>query len=328
MLKKEVIIGGGTGSSVVLTGLKDTPGIELTALAVVTDSGGSTGRLRDEFGFLPVGDLRQCLTALSDGESQEDIRKLLLYRFSKGNGLQGHNLGNLILTALEDIENSPGKAIETAGKIFGIKGKVFPITEVDTHLVIKYEDGTTLIGEHFLDDHSRGGKKITSLSLSQPAPLYEKARKTLIEADTIIIGPGDLYGSLLPHSLVKGFREALSQSKGKMVYIVNLMTHYSQTHNMTAQNHVDTIAQYFGRYPDVIIINDGKIAPEILSAYALEKEYPVEDDLETKKREYPATVIRADLISQVIAQQDTQDAITRSLLRHDPVKLAQILKNQ
>lgn len=328
MSKKEVIIGGGTGSSVVLTGLKNIPGIDLTALAVVTDSGGSTGRLRDEFGFLPVGDLRQCLMALSDGESQEDIRKMLLYRFSKGNGLQGHNLGNLILTALEDIENSPGKAIETAGRIFGIKGKVFPITEVDTHLVITYEDGTQVVGEHFLDEHSRGGKKITSLALSQPAPLYEKARQTLIEADTIIIGPGDLYGSLLPHSLVDGFTEALSQSKGKMVYIVNLMTHYSQTHGMTAQNHVDTIAQYFGRYPDVIIINSGKIAPEILNAYTLEKEYPVEDDLETKKSEHNALIIRADLISQVITQQNAHDAVTRSLLRHDPVKLAQILQNQ
>ena len=320
-MKKVVVIGGGTGSSVVLTGLKNSSNIDLTSLAVVTDSGGSTGRLRDEFGFLPVGDLRQCLMALADGDTQDDIRDLLLYRFTKGNGLQGHNLGNIILTALEDIKDSPGKDMEAASKIFRVKGKVFPITEVDAHLMITYEDGQQLIGEHFLDDHSKGGKKITNLQLSKPAPLYKNAKKAILEADTIVVGPGDLYGSLLPHSLVKNFKQTFKKSTAKFVYVVNLMTHFSQTHDLTAQDHVDLIEKYFGKYPDVIIINSGKIPPTLLKTYEDQKEFPVIDDLEKK-----AKIIRSDMISKVVAQQNNNDKIKRSLLRHDSEKLANILK--
>jgi len=320
-MKKVVVIGGGTGSSVVITALKNLPQLELTALSVVTDSGGSTGRLRDEFGFLPVGDLRQCLVALADDANQKDIRNLLLYRFKKGNGLEGHNLGNLILTALEDIKSSPGEAISLASKIFRIKGKVFPITEVDTNLVITYEDGTKLVGEHFLDDHSKGGKKITSLELTAPAKIYPQAKKAIETADLIIVGPGDLYGSLLPHSLVSGVKDSLIKAKGKFIYIVNLMTHYSQTHELSAQEHVATIEEYFGRKPDYVIVNSEKIRDNILALYENEKEYPVVDDLPINKQ-----IIRAKLVSKVIAMQSEHDKIARSLLRHDYQELTKVLK--
>lgn len=320
-MKKVVVIGGGTGSSVVLSSLKNIPNIRLTSLPVVTDSGGSTGRLRDEFGFLPVGDIRQCLAALADDRTQQDIKELLLYRFEKGNGLQGHNLGNLILTALEDLEKKPGKAIETASKIFRIKGRVYPITENSTNLVITYEDGKKLVGEHFLDDHEKGGKKIIKLELTKPSKIYKKAEKAILEADIIIVGPGDLYGSLLPHTLVDGFKKVFKQSKAKFVYITNLMTHFSQTHNMSASDHVEVVEKYFGKYPNVIIVNSEKIQPRILDAYEKEKEFPVIDDLPKEKY-----IIRANLVSKVVAKQQGSDQIKRSLLRHDPEELTKIIE--
>jgi uncharacterized cofD-like protein len=264
---KIVVVGGGTGTSVVLSALKQLPNVELTAIVVVSDNGGSTRRLRDEFGFLPVGDLRQCLAALADGDNQTAVRDLLLYRFHKGTGLAGHNLGNLILTALEDMKETPGKAIETAGQIFRIKGEVYPVTEEVVQLQITYQDGTTLVGEEFLDDAKLGGKTIATISLTPPAKLYEKAETALLEADHIILGPGDLYGSLLANAVVGGFAETLQKSKAEFSYIVNLMTHFSQTHQMTAADHVKMVTKYCGRQPDRIIMNRGDISPTVLAAY-------------------------------------------------------------
>lgn len=323
MAKKIVAVGGGTGTPVVLEGLKHNPENQLSAIVVVTDSGGSTGRLREEFGFLPVGDLRQCLAALADNDVSEELFNLLFYRFGGNGGLRGHNLGNLILTAFQDIKKSPAEAVAAVGKIFRAKGNVYPVTEAVADLVAEFEDGTKKIGEHFLDDHTLGGQKIVKLSLTNPTPLYEKARTALLEADLIVLGPGDIFGSLLPHALVDGFSETLKQAPGKFAYIINLMTHYSQTHNMTAQDHVDTIAQYFGRKPDFVLTNNGVISEELLNAYAAQKEYPVKNDLadtgETK-------IIEGEFVSQVKIQLNSNDEIKRSLLRHDAAKLATALE--
>src|SRR3989339_1483070 len=157
--KKVVVIGGGTGTSTVVSGLKHKP-VEITALVSVADSGGSTGRLRDEFGFQPVGDLRQTLAALAKENGQKWIRKLLLYRFSKGEGLKGHNLGNLILTALQDMAGSTENALEIAEKVFRLRGKILPITNENVQLEIHFDDGTVLLGEHWLNQHSLGERKI------------------------------------------------------------------------------------------------------------------------------------------------------------------------
>ena len=144
-MKKVVVIGGGTGTSMVLSSLKEHDGIDLSAIVSVADSGGSTGRLRDEFGFQPVGDLRQALAAFAE---KDWIKNLLLYRFNKGHGLEGHNLGNLVLTALQDMTGSTAKAIEVASKIFRLQGHIYPITTKPVNLVIEYSDGTVEIGEH------------------------------------------------------------------------------------------------------------------------------------------------------------------------------------
>jgi uncharacterized cofD-like protein len=316
------IIGGGTGTSVVLSGLKHTQPCELTAIVVVSDSGGSTGRLRDEFGFLPVGDLRQCLAALAKGDHQEDIRSLLLYRFTKGEGLKGHNLGNLILTALEDIKSTPGKAIEAASCIFSTFGAVYPITEQAVDLVIEYRDGTIKIGEDTLDDQRLGGLKIRQVKLSPRASIYPQAKQALLTSDMLILGPGDLYASLLPNTLVRGFKTTLKKARAPFVYIVNLMTHYSQTHEMTAADHIREVTKYCGRKPDIVILNNQPVPKAILSAYAKQKEYPVIDDLDN---DHGYQVIRDKLLSKIEVKQSKVDTVTRSLLRHDSHKLANVI---
>ncbi len=321
MTKKITVIGGGTGTSVVLSGLKSISNdLDLSAVVVVSDSGGSTGRLRDEFGFLPVGDLRQCLAALAQDKNQQEIRQLLLYRFSKGHGLKGHNLGNLILTALEDLSLSPALAIETASRIFNIQGNVYPITEKIVDLEIEYVDGTKKVGEHILDDLDNGGVKIKQVRLKPEATIYNKAAKTIRQSDMIVLGPGDLYASLLPNACVRGFKQALEENNGLFVYILNLMTHFSQTHQMTAKDHLDEVVKYTGRYPDVIVINCGEIESEVIKMYEKKLEFPVIDDLEIK-----SNVIREDLVNSVIVKRNKADSVFRSLLRHDSKKLAQLL---
>lgn len=324
--KKIVVIGGGTGSAVALSGLKDQVNVELSAVVVVSDNGGSTGRLRDEFGFLPVGDLRQCIAALASGENEQDIRRLLLYRFDQKSSLKGHNLGNLILTSLENMTGSASKAVEIASKIFRINGTVLPISEDSVHLVINYANGQSLVGEKNLDDPDLGGQKIASISLDKPATIYEKAKQAITEADLLVLGPGDLYGSLLPNALVNGFKEALAANQkngGKLAYISNLMTHYSQTYQMTARDHLHEVEKYCQRQVDFVLINNSPIPTEILQAYALAKDSPVIDDLPEKndQRKY----FKTDLLSTTLVKPTPNDPLPRSLIRHHKQKLAKKL---
>src|SRR3989339_306188 len=204
--KKVVVIGGGTGTSTVVSGLKHKP-VEITALVSVADSGGSTGRLRDEFGFQPVGDLRQTLAALAKENGQKWIRKLLLYRFDKGEGLKGHNLGNLILTALQDMTGSTTKALQVAEQIFRLSGQVVPATEDNVNLKIIYEDGSELVGEDYLNAESDQGKKVKEVALTPTAQISPAAKTAIEQADLIIIGPGDYHASLLATLLPIGTKE-------------------------------------------------------------------------------------------------------------------------
>ncbi|HQL10909.1 MAG TPA: uridine diphosphate-N-acetylglucosamine-binding protein YvcK [Candidatus Woesebacteria bacterium] len=340
--KKIVVIGGGTGTAVVLSGLKQYPDLEITAIVVVTDNGGSTGRLRDEFGFLPAGDLRQCLAALATGENESLIRDILLYRFSKQSSLAGHNLGNLILTALEDLarerKDSPARAIEIASQVFETAGRVYPISEHPADLVIDYQD-KQIIGEKNLDNPKLGGQKIKKISLKEKQRIYHRAAQAIKEADLIILGPGDLYASLLANTLVDGFAEAMHNNQkrgGKFVYVLNLMTHFSQTHQMTAFDHLSEVNKYCQRQPDYVLINSEKISPKILEHYASQNEWPVIDDLNQAKKNQQSVidwsklnVKRHHLLSTVLVSHEPGHS--HSLLRHDKNKLAQslikILKN-
>lgn len=318
--KKIVVIGGGTGTAVVLSGLKKHA-FSLSAVITVADSGGSTGRLRDEFGFLPVGDMRQSLAALAESDDQPWIQKLLLYRFDHGQGLEGHNLGNLLLTALQDMTGSTPQAIEIAERIFNLEGSIFPVTEENVDLVVEYEDGSSIVGEHHLNRENSGGKHITSVKLSRQAKLYSKAKAAIENADMIIIGPGDVYASLVPNLIVDGMKETLQKCQGKIVFIVNLMNSYIQTDKFKASDHVREVEKYIGRKIDHIIINSGEIPVDIKKHYESEHEYQVPDDLD--RQIY--NVLSDNLVGIAKTTQEPQDKLKRSLLRHNEFKLTEIL---
>lgn len=317
--KKIVIIGGGTGIYPVVRACKHLKA-EISTIVATSDSGGSTGRIRDEFGFPPVGDLRQSLAALAEDEGEEWIRKVLLYRFEKGEGLAGHNLGNLILTALQDMTESTSEALDIAAKIFRLKGTVIPVTEASVELQIEYEDGTKVIGEHTLDDNSAPATKISKVSLIPNCTVSVQAAKAVTEADTIIIGPGDLYASLLAVLVVPGMKEALAQSSAQIVYILNLMTRSTQTANMSASDHVQTIETLIEKPIDKIILNSAAIPQDILKIYAKENEFPVADDLGDDSR-----ALREDLIEETAYSQSTTDTAHRSVLRHNQELLESVL---
>jgi len=317
-LKKVVVIGGGTGSFVLLSGLKQYP-VDLTAIVPVTDDGGSTGRLRDEFGFLPVGDIRQCLAALAPENGQ--LRKLLLYRFEKGKGLKGHNLGNLLLTALEDMAGTEPEAVIQAAKLFRLKGKVFPISKKLVKLVAKYSTGKTIVSEHKIETHKLApGETITQMSTQPAAQINSRAAEAIKQADLIIFAPGDLYNSIIANLVISGTQSALKASKAKLVYVVNLMTLNSQTHGFTASDHVKEIEKYAGKSINHILINNQSIPASIIKVYEKFDEYPVKDDLGPNSR-----IIRQPLLAKSAYQKPKSDILKRSLLRHDPNKLAKIL---
>jgi uncharacterized cofD-like protein len=314
-----VVIGGGTGTFPVISALKQE-NVELTSIIAVSDSGGSTGRIRDEFGFQPVGDLRQALAALAQADGEEWIRKILLYRFEKGDGLKGHNLGNLILTALQDMTGDTTLALEIAEKVFRLRGEVVPATKDNVHLEIHFADGSVQVGEHTLDEETTNPKKITHVNLIPSAHLNPKAEQAILEAELIVIGPGDYYASIMAALLPEGMKAAFAKTSAKIVYMVNLMTRLTQTHEMTAAQHLTGIEEAIGRPVDHIVIHADEIPAETITAYAAHHEFPVVDDLEEANK-----VIRASLISKEVYQKSASDTAHRSLLRHDPAKVRQVL---
>lgn len=314
-----VVIGGGTGIYPVVGALQR---LQLRCSCIInsSDSGGSTGRIRDEFGFPPVGDLRQSLAALANADSQQDMRQLLLYRFSKGTGLVGHNLGNLILTALQDIHGSTSLALDSAAKIFRIHGKVVPVTDDSVQLKIVYKNGSELIGEHNLDEKIAPTTPIDHVELTPTPKLNPKVAKLLKVAQYVIIGPGDFYASLASVLCVPRIKLAFRDSSAQVLYVGNLMTRATQTNGMTAGDHVHTIESYIGRPVDVVVLNSAPIPQSILSAYAREGECPVVDDLADDSR-----VVRHPLITPAVVPQQAQDALRRSLLRHDRERVQECL---
>lgn len=317
--KNIVAIGGGTGTFVVLSGLKRVPTLDLTAVVTVADSGGSTGRLRDAYGFLPVGDARQALVALAGDNGTSLIRSLFAHRFSKGD-IKGHNFGNLFLTALTEMLGSDVAAFEAASKILKIRGKVLPVSETAPTLVARLENGESIVGEHKIDTVTANRSHVKELTTEEPIMAYQGAVEAILGADLIILGPGDLYTSTAANLVVKGIPEALQRSPGKFVYIVNLFSKSGQTDGYAASRCVKEVVRYARRVPDYVIMNSGAIPEAALAYYASEGECPTKDDLGDA-----GWVIRADLVSTTILEGDAADSLQRSLVRHDPDKLAALL---
>ncbi|MEK9201861.1 MAG: gluconeogenesis factor YvcK family protein [Patescibacteria group bacterium] len=312
-IKKVVVIGGGTGSFVVLRGLKNYP-FDISAVVTMFDSGGSSGVLRDEFGILPPGDARRCLIALSEGEKEETLRNLFNYRFNQeGSGLNGHNFGNILLTALTRIMSNEAEAIEEAGKILNIKGRVLPVSLTVAHLCAELQNGEIVEGETNIDiPKHEGSLKIKRVFLKPEAFIYEETAKAIQEADMIIIGPGDLYTSVIPNFLVEGVSKAIQKSKAKKIYIMNLMTKWGETHGFKASDFSSEIIKYLGiEKLDAIIVHDAVVSKELAETYAEQKQFPVV--LDDTLKNYTARIITGDICDE------------SSLLRHDSEKLAALI---
>lgn len=323
-MPKIVTIGGGTGTFTLLSGLKKYI-VDITSIVTMADSGGSTGRLRDEFGYLPVGDVRMALAALSDTNGRNIIRELFLYRFSKGEGLSGHNFGNLFLVALTDILGSEEAAIEYAGKVLRVSGRVLPVTASRTDIVAKYTDGTITHGESHIDEPEfpfDQEKKIDHIYLEPSVSATKKAVETIQSADLIVLGPGDMYTSTVPNLLVKGIKEALCSTNAKILYNINLMTKFGQTTGFTATDHLSEVTKYIGRTPDFVVMNNSTFPPEVLAHYEKEHEYPVEDDL---KEGQGYQIIRENVVAGEVTQRKAGDTLKRSLIRHDSDKIAAVI---
>ncbi len=330
MDKKEiVVVGGGTGTHTVLRGLKRySEEFNLTAIVSMADSGGSTGRLRDEFGQLPTGDVRNALTALAaEGEAYSDIlRQLFLYRFSRGEGLYGHNFGNLFLTVLTDILGSEVLAIEAASRILRIAGQVIPVTTDNVHLRATYADGQVVVGENDIDeweDESRKAVRITELSLTPRASLNPVAREALLKADLIVLGPGDLYTSILANCVVDGFAEAVQSSRATLIYVCNLMSRAGQTVGMNAQEHLDEIIRYVGKAPVAMLLNSDPLPVDLLAKYKVAGDHQILNNCQAEQTE----IIELPLLTEETIVSVSGDALTRSLIRHDSHKLATAIRD-
>ncbi len=316
-----VAVGGGTGLSTLLRGLKDyvarrkadqvrRPIADLAALVAVTDDGGSSGRLRRDYRILPPGDIRNCMVALSKDEAL--LGRLFQYRFPSGRGLRGHSFGNLFLAALANVTGDFNEAVRLSGQVLAIRGRIFPATNENVSLEAKLEDGTVVAGETRI---SQSHKRIRRVRLvpGKVRPLPE-VLEAIHEADLILVGPGSLYTSLIPPLLVDGIVKAIERTKATRVYIANLMTQPGETTGYTLGDHVQAI--YDHTHPglfDTVLINDTPLSPRLLRRYRAAGAEPVRVDLDRIERLGLAYVI-GDLLEEDRLARHDADRLTRMLL--------------
>ena len=313
---KTTVIGGGTGSFTLFTGLKNYPDIDLAAIVAMTDEGGSTGLLRDELGALPPGDIRQCLVALS--RSEDIWRSLFTYRFTQGR-LKGHNFGNLFISALEQITGSFEESIDLAGQILQAHGQVIPVTLDDVRLIATTSKGKCVFGEHQIDLK----KDVIKDIYFKPQPTSNpKALEHILLSDLIVIGPGDVYTSILPVLLVPGVCDALHDSLARKVYVCNVMTQPKHTSGFRVIDFVELLESKLGENIfDTVLYNTKKPSSAFVRAYVKEGEHPVLYSLKDFKRK-DISFIGADILSQKIPQKVVGDKLSRALVRHDSYKTA------
>lgn len=304
-MKKVVVLGGGNGLSTLLRGLKQFP-LDLTAIVSVCDDGKSTGILRKEFNTPAMGDIRRVLIALS--ETEPLFEKMFNYRFKTDSYLNGHAVGNFLLQAMTDITGSVGEGIKALEKVLNLKGKVIPLTEKgDITLVAEMTDGTIVEGEHKITEANKIIKKVY---YKEDPEITPDAIKAIKKADLIILSVGSLYTSIIPNIIPKEMKEALSQSKAKIMYVCNIMTQPGETDKFKVSDHVNKLNEYLGeRNIDVVIANKGKIEPSIINKYStLEQKDPVILDKQNLKG--------VEIIS------DDLTKVEEGSLRHDTLKLS------
>ena len=314
---KITVIGGGTGSTTVLEGLKKKKDLDLNVIVGMMDDGGSNAVVRDEFGLLPLSDLRKSIIALSQENENQMLRNLFTYRFSQGNGLKGHTLGNLLMIAMTEITGSEIEAIEMFKYFFSVTGNIIPVTLDKVHLVAEYDDGSKVVGEHLIDE-PEDDKKIVKFYFDKNAQAYQGAIDTIMSSDYIIIGPGDLYTTTLPNIIVEGISQALQETKAKLIFISNLMSKKGQTRGLTLESMLSLVEGYIGRKFDYVLVNNGRIPQKAYQRYIEQGEHIFKDNLKENGRE----VIRVDLVANSVIKKDKGDTLDRSLVRHDPDKVA------
>ncbi|SES84442.1 gluconeogenesis factor YvcK family protein [Anaerobranca gottschalkii] len=304
---KLVVIGGGTGLSVLLRGLKNYTS-NITAVVTVADDGGSSGRIRGEMGILPPGDIRNCLIALS--ESEPVLEKVFQHRFKTGIGLEGHNFGNLFLAAFTELMGFE-QAVKEMAKVLAVRGKVLPVTLENIVLQAKLKDGTIVRGESNISKSQIPIEKISII------PSYAKALEDTIqaiqEADAIILGPGSLYTSIIPNLLVAGIEDAIKKSKAPVYYVCNIMTQRGETEGYTAPDHLEAIYKHTkSRFIDYVVVNNKDITSRQKHLYILENSIPVKIEKE-RLAAMKIKLLEGDLLAQA------------NQVRHDPDKLARII---
>lgn len=303
-----VTIGGGTGLSTLLQGLKEYTS-NITAVVTVADDGGSSGRLREQLNVLPPGDIRNCLVALADAGPL--MEELFQFRFNDGKDLKGHSFGNLFITAMSKVTGDFEQAIKASSKILAIRGSVVPATLTKVVLKARHKDGTETIGESKIPENKSPIERMY-ISPADSRPTVEALEATK-KAHVIILGPGSLYTSVMPNLLIDGMYEAIMQSKAIKIYVCNVMTQAGETDSYKASDHIKAIAEHTSRgIVDYCIVNMGKVPEDLLEKYKGEGAYPVTAD-EEEARALGCEIIKANII-------DTKDFV-----RHDPYKLAKII---
>lgn len=316
---KIAVIGGGTGSFTLLSALKSHTK-QLAAIVNMVDDGGSTGLLRDEFGTLPSGDVRQCLVALSDSPK---VRALFDYRFEEGS-LVGHSFGNILLTALEKVSKNYSEAVETASDILRVNGIVIPATLDDVRLKMEWpESSLTLHGERVIDNnHFRLDPRKARLSLIPRAKANPTAVAAIEQADMVVIAPGDLYTSLGPLLVIDGIAKALIKTRAVCIYVSNLVTKNGQTTGFSVSDHANEIERFVGSpFLDYVLYNEQQPNKDIIKRYRQEKAYSVKiDKSKLNKASYKA--VPGNFLGEIISRHKADKVRVRSLIRHDTVAVA------
>ncbi|WP_047980803.1 gluconeogenesis factor YvcK family protein [Ornithinibacillus contaminans] len=304
-----VVIGGGTGMPVLLRGIKNYP-VQLTALVTVADDGGSTGRLRNEMAIPAPGDIRNVIAAMSEVEPM--LLQLFQHRFSDGNDLSGHSMGNLLLAAMTSITGDFYTGIKEISRVLNVKGKIYPISNENISLHAEMQDGTIVEGESNIPLANKRIKRVY-LEPEDVAPL-PNAIKAIESADLIVISPGSLFTSIMPNLIIPQIDTALRNTAAKVVYVCNVMTQAGETTGFSASDHVQAIVNHVGEtIIDAIVVHNEKIDPEIRDAYAGENAEPVEFDID-RLLDMGLQIIEGDIIDH-----------TKSTIRHDTEKIAKLL---
>lgn len=307
--KKVVVLGGGTGLSTLLRGLKNFP-LKITAVVSVSDDGRSTGRLRKEFNIPAVGDVRRVLVSLAEIEPL--VEKVLNYRFNTKSELNGHTVGNLLLTAMTNITGNMSDGIEQIGKVLNLKGKVLPLTEDNVTLMGKMEDGSIIEGEHNITEV---GKRIKDVYYKEKPVICESVINELKEAELIVFSMGSLYTSVIPNLISKDVTKAIDESNAKLMYTCNMMTQPGETEGYTISDHIEVLNKYLGNKKiNAVVVNSGKIDKEIIEKYSsLEQKDPINltEEQKEKLKKMDVEIIKNNYV-----------IVEDELIRHNSIKLA------